>query len=139
MKLTEWRPGQQPRSLLYCAVTDHTILVAYIPRLWRFKINNGGRKSIFFTSSIKAKCRDKKRNYRKHRKGIVLDVAGSCIAVTVDQYIIPIEKKPLTVVRNTWFPDRSQIRTWYVSTKQIESNSIRLIKNKYFRFKSVLR
>ena len=44
VNLNEWRPGPQPRSLLYCAVTNHTY--HGVPRLWRFKLNNGDRNPI---------------------------------------------------------------------------------------------
>ena len=90
MNLNEWRPGQQPRSLLYCAVTDHTA-VAY-PGCGALNEIMAVASPFFSTSSIKAKCRDQEAKLPKTKR-IVQNVDGSCIAVTADLCNNPIGRK----------------------------------------------
>ena len=105
-----------------------------VPWLWRFKTNNGGRKPIFATTARLAKCRDKEAKLPKtqkedtstRRRWLLHRRHGR------SRYYSDREKKT-TRIGNTWFPDRRQICTRYTECfHQIESNSVRLIKNIIF-------
>ena len=87
--MSDDRGNSRAHCYIYCAVTDHTI--AY-PGCGASKKIMAVASPHFSTSSIKAKCRDKEAKLAKTQR-IVQAVDGSCIAVTADLCIIPIEKK----------------------------------------------
>ena len=70
-------------AILRCNRSYHSV-----PRRWRFKLNNGGRKPIL---RYKPSAATKKRNSPKTQR-MVQDVDGSCIAGAADLCIIPIGK-----------------------------------------------
>ena len=86
MNLNEWRPEQQPRSLLHCAGTEHTIAC---PGCGASKYILAVASPYFPTRSKKAKCCDKEAKLPKTQR-IVQDVDGSCIAVTAVISVVPM-------------------------------------------------
>ena len=76
--LNEWLPGQQPRSRLYCAVTDHTIA---------YPACAASKKKMAIASPYFLATKNSKAKLPKAQR-IVQDVGGSCIAVTAYLCII---------------------------------------------------
>ena len=75
--LNEWRLEQQPRSRqLFCDRSYHSV-----PRLWRLKRNNGGRKPNFATGSIRQVPPQRGEATETQRINQAFD--DSCLAVAV--------------------------------------------------------